>query len=184
MPPLFLGMAKKAAIADAACRTKFTVVEGELSPTRLRYSGARVRSTGALQAAKEWPGKRPDCSGWHRLRRRKRPRQLPRPAMVASTQACNGIGEPASRASRRKNRRVIASIIVDHCNVSIADDRLALNPMKCHQLMCIVRATARRRYIEITKKRNHISWPTTERSLTMQSRTTDSIPVLASRNKK
>jgi hypothetical protein len=49
----YLGMAKKAAIADAACRTaagagrhalveadnifmKLTVVEGELSPTRLR----------------------------------------------------------------------------------------------------------------------------------------------------
>jgi hypothetical protein len=42
--------------------------------------------------------------------------------MVASTQACNGIGAPASCASRRKNRRVIASFIVDHRNVSFADD--------------------------------------------------------------
>jgi hypothetical protein len=42
--------------------------------------------------------------------------------MLASTQPWNGIGKPAGCASRRKNRRVIAAFIVDHRNVSFADD--------------------------------------------------------------
>jgi hypothetical protein len=42
--------------------------------------------------------------------------------MLASTQLLNGIGKPAGCASRRKKRRVIASLIVNHRNVSFADD--------------------------------------------------------------
>ncbi len=34
----------------------------------------------------------------------------------------NGFGKPAGCVSRRKNRRVIASLIVNHRNVSFADD--------------------------------------------------------------
>jgi hypothetical protein len=42
--------------------------------------------------------------------------------MLASTQPWFGIGKPAGCASRKKHRRVIASFIVDHRNVSCADD--------------------------------------------------------------
>jgi hypothetical protein len=42
--------------------------------------------------------------------------------MLASTLPWDGIGEPAGCASRRKSRRVGAPFIVDHRNVSFADD--------------------------------------------------------------
>jgi hypothetical protein len=42
--------------------------------------------------------------------------------MLASTQPSNGIWKPAGCASRRKHGRLGASFIVDHRNVSFADD--------------------------------------------------------------
>jgi hypothetical protein len=52
---------------------------------------------------------------------------MPRPVMLGSRQPLNGVGKPAGCASRRKNRRVIASLIVNHRNVSFADDITWLN---------------------------------------------------------
>ena len=56
------------------------------------------------------------------LRRRQRSGRMSQPVILASTQPMNGFGKPAGCVSRRKNRRVIASLIVNHRNVSFADD--------------------------------------------------------------